>query len=116
MACASLSTGPCAAEQRRRQRGVNPHWKGGANPTRLEWHWAAGLNVSDCSAGVVAGDWNAAFTRLRLQSALRLLEEAASNAQCRMPNAQCPNAPMPQCPMPNAQCPMPNAQRPMPNA
>lgn len=80
VACTSLRAGPCAAEQRRRQRGVNPNWKPGANPTRLEWHWAAGLNMSTCSVSVVAGDWNSAFSRLRLQSALRLLEEAASGA------------------------------------
>ena len=67
----------CTMEQRRKQSGVYKLWTPGWNPTRLEWHWYAGLNVSECSSKVRQGDWNGAFTRQRWLSALRLLEEAA---------------------------------------
>ena len=67
----------CTMEQRRKQSGVYKLWTPGWNPTRLEWHWYAGLNVSECSSKVRQGDWNGAFTRQRWLSALRLLEEAS---------------------------------------
>ena len=53
-------------------------WPTGWSPTALEWHVAAGLNMSTCATGVRRGDYNGAFTRLRLLTALRLLHAAAA--------------------------------------
>ena len=52
-------------------------WAASYSPTKLEWHFAAGLNISSCSASIEDGDFNGAFSRLRLLNTLRLLDEAA---------------------------------------
>ena len=52
-------------------------WSASYSPTSLEWHFAAGLNVSTCSADIETGDFNGAFSRLRFLTSLRLIEEAA---------------------------------------
>ncbi len=62
-----------------RQPGVRPVlFVPKFNPTPLEWHFYAGINVSDCTPHQRPGDWNGAYTRMRMLTALRLLEEAAS--------------------------------------
>ena len=77
--------GDCSASARQRTDGVAASdggkvgkWDRQYSPTQLHWHFAAGVNVSDCRATIIAGDFNGAFTRLRLTTSLRLLEEAAS--------------------------------------
>ena len=74
------STSPCSTEARERTPGIPSGWWPPWNPTRLQWHFFAGLNVSDCSGLVRPGDYNGPCTRLRLLNALRLLEEAARHA------------------------------------
>ena len=65
----------CGARARREQRGVAipGWWNTNLFRETLEWHFVAGLNLSDCSSRVVPGDHNAQYSRLRLQSALRML-------------------------------------------
>ena len=57
--------------------GAVGKWNSDFSPTELEWDFVAGLNVSDCSPSIRPGDVNGAFTRVRLLTQLRLLEEAA---------------------------------------
>ena len=79
--CAEFHTpaSPCSPYQRQRTPGLtkpnfwNPAWY----PTTLEWHFYASINMSDCTARVRPGDWNGPFSRQRLLTALRLLDEAA---------------------------------------
>ena len=71
--CARLWLQTCSQEVRRRTPGIFPGYWFDFFPSTLEWHWAAGLNMSDCSPAVVPGDWNGPFTRLRLLTALRIL-------------------------------------------
>ena len=52
-------------------------------PHRTEWHFAAGLNVSNCAGKTVGGDHNGMFSRLRLLSMLRLLRHAAGRLHAR---------------------------------
>ncbi|KAL1512338.1 hypothetical protein AB1Y20_005600 [Prymnesium parvum] len=70
----------CGEAWRRRQPGVSVPgwWYAPAYPHVTEWHFAAGLNLSDCkSAGAaVAGDHNYVFSRLRMAAMLRLLWRA----------------------------------------
>ena len=68
----------CSPARRKATPGLSkPNvWNREWYPTRLEWHFYAGINVSQCSARTKPGDWNGPFTRLRLLTALRLLEEA----------------------------------------
>jgi hypothetical protein len=72
----------CTARARMRQPGVSiprffSEWH---YPHTLEWNFAAGLNLSSCRATgprvPLPGDHNHVFSRLRLQSALRLLMRA----------------------------------------
>ena len=74
----------CSQYQRKRLDGLamtgagaTGKWSPDWSPTSLQWHFVAGLNLSDCSAIVRPGDVNGPFTRLRLLTQLRLLEEAA---------------------------------------
>ena len=76
--------GKCSSYVRQRTDGVAASgggdvgkWDASYSPTTLRWHFAAGVNISDCRATIIAGDYNGVFTRLRLQTSLRLLEEAA---------------------------------------
>lgn len=70
----------CGAEWRMRQPGVSVPgwWYAPTYPHVSEWHFAAGLNLSNCqSAGEsIAGDHNYVFSRLRMGSMLRLLWRA----------------------------------------
>ena len=71
----------CNRTSRLQQIGVTipGFWDDRLYPHLLEWHFAASLNLSSCrSSGAVPlpGDHNHVFTRLRLQSALRLLLRA----------------------------------------
>ena len=65
------------------------HWPTAWSPSSLEWHLAAGLNVSTCSTGVRRGDYNGPFTRLRLLTALRLLHESAARGAADTELALC---------------------------
>ena len=71
----------CKSESRKRQPGVTvPNWwHDDTYPHVTDWHFAAALNLSDCSSAFapIAGDHNYVFSRLRLQSMLRLLVRAA---------------------------------------
>ena len=51
----------CTKESRRQQVGtsVPGWWADGLNPEVLEWHFAAGLNLTDCSSRSRLGDHNA---------------------------------------------------------
>jgi hypothetical protein len=80
-----ISGGACSTFVRQRTDGVAASgggtlgkWDKDYSPTHLQWHFAAGVNVSDCQVAIRDGDFNGAFTRLRLTTSLRLLEEAAS--------------------------------------
>ena len=62
----------CSPHQRMRTAGVamtvgleHGKWDSSYSPTELEWHFAAGLNVSSCAGTVTSGDFNGAF-RCRL--------------------------------------------------
>jgi len=77
----SPSSSPCSTAARDSTPGVPSGWWPPWNPTNLQWHFFAGLNVSDCSGLVRPGDYNGPCTRLRMLNALRLLEEAARHAQ-----------------------------------
>ena len=77
----SSSSSPCSTAARDRTPGIPTGWWPLWNPTNLQWHFFAGLNLSDCSGLVRPGDYNGPYTRLRMLNALRLLEEAARRAQ-----------------------------------
>ena len=51
---------PCSPSQRRGTPGLSKpnFWNRQWYPTPLEWHFYAGINVSDCTAKVRPGDWN----------------------------------------------------------
>ena len=70
----------CDAAWRRKQPGVAvpDWWYAPTYPHVTEWHFAAGLNFSNCqSAGQsAAGDHNYVFSRLRMGGMLRLLLRA----------------------------------------
>ena len=72
----------CNESQRRQQQGITMPgwWSDWHYPATLEWHFSAGLNLSNCKAFgdhvPIPGDFNHVYTRLRLQSALRLLLRA----------------------------------------
>ena len=85
----------CSQDVRRRTPGIFPGYWFDFFPSTLEWHWAAGLNMSDCSPAVVPGDWNGPFTRLRLLSALRMLEEAARHGAADTELVLCANEVLP---------------------
>ena len=89
--CARLCLQACSQEVRRRTPGIFPGYWFDFFPSTLEWHWAAGLNMSDCSPAVVPGDWNGPFTRLRLLTALRMLEEAARHGAADTELVLCAN-------------------------
>ena len=57
------------------------------NPTVFAWHFTAGINVSTCSNEPRPGDFNGAFTRVRLIHALRLLQNAARR-ETRIPDIE----------------------------
>jgi hypothetical protein len=71
----------CDPESRKQQPGVTvpDWWHDDTYPHVSDWHFAAALNISDCSSAFapIAGDHNYVFSRLRLQSMLRLLVRAA---------------------------------------
>ena len=76
--------GPCSTFIRQRTDGVAASgagtvgkWDRAFSPTTLRWDFAAGVNLSSCQASVTAGDFNGPFTRLRMLTSLRLLNEAA---------------------------------------
>ena len=82
--CAVSTSSVCTQAARQTTIGVamsvgleRGKWDAQYSPTPLEWHFAAGLNFSSCAAAVTPGDFNGAFSRLRLLTWLRLLEEAA---------------------------------------
>lgn len=82
--CESRQGAPCDDETRGRQEGVGVstgegevRWSSDFSPISLEWDFVAGLNVSSCAPRVEPGDFNGPFSRLRLLSSLRLIEEAA---------------------------------------
>ena len=93
--CARLCLQACSQEVRRRTPGIFPGYWFDFFPSTLEWHWAAGLNMSDCSPAVVPGDWNGPFTRLRLLTALRMLEEAARHGAADTELVLCANEVLP---------------------
>jgi hypothetical protein len=68
----------CGPSSRLRQRGVSPPgwWWDGTYPHETEWHFAAAVNVSSCAGWGMRGDHNYIFSRLRLQSSLRLMRRA----------------------------------------
>lgn len=69
----------CNSSHRQQQPGVTipNYWNDFIYPLTLEWNFAAGLNLSSCKAEgekvPLPGDYNHVYTRLRLQSMLRLL-------------------------------------------
>ena len=78
--CRDGPDSPCTPEARAATPGATSpgtNFSAEFNPTVLEWHFSAGLNVSSCAAAIVDGDFNGPFTRTRWLTALRLLEEAA---------------------------------------
>ena len=82
--CGTTPTSNCSRAYRKRLQGLamtgaGPVGKYSADwsPTSLQWHFVAGLNVSECSGAIRPGDVNGPFTRIRMLTALRLLEEAA---------------------------------------
>ena len=89
--CVRLCLQACSQEVRRRTPGIFPGYWFDFFPSTLEWHWAAGLNMFDCSPAVVPGDWNGPFTRLRLLTALRMLEEAARHGAADTELVLCAN-------------------------
>jgi hypothetical protein len=72
----------CNATSRMRQPGVTiPNfWSDFLYPHTLEWHFSAGLNMSSCRATgdhvPLPGDHNHVYTRLRLQTAMRMLQRS----------------------------------------
>ena len=72
----------CDRSHRMQQPGLTiPNWWSDYDyPHTLEWHLAAALNLSSCQAHPehvpLPGDHNHIYTRLRLQSALRLVLRA----------------------------------------
>ena len=92
----------CNATARMAQPGVTipDFWNDFIYPHTLEWHFAASLNLTSCRATgdvPLPGDHNHVYTRLRLQSALRLLMRAYQRlyAQGELPDPLelliCPN-------------------------
>lgn len=82
--CSTEANSVCSTARRQRTEGVAMtaglelgKWSSDFSPTSLEWHFVAGMNVSTCSAAVEPGDFNGAYSRLRLQTSLRLILEAA---------------------------------------
>ena len=83
--CGTTRAGNCSRAFRQRLQGLamtgaNPvvgKWSPDWSPTPLEWHFIAGINVSDCGRAIIPGDVNGPFTRIRLVTALRLIAEAA---------------------------------------
>ena len=88
-----MVVGQCSSHVRKSTDGVAANYGAGAaglgkwdqiySPTSLHWHFAAGVNVSSCAGSIRPGDFNGAFTRLRLVTSLRLLEEAARSGAVR---------------------------------
>lgn len=66
----------CSLSSRKRLQS-DGKWDPTWSPTPLEWDFAAGVNVSSCAGSIIPGDFNGAYSRLRLTTQLRLLEEAA---------------------------------------
>lgn len=70
----------CREEWRRKQPGVTvpDWWYAPSYPHVTDWHFASGLNFSDCkSTGEpIPGDHNYVFSRLRMGGMLRLLWSA----------------------------------------
>ena len=76
--------GVCSSHVRQRTDGIGMSggsdigkWDASYSPTTLQWHFAAGVNISSCQGSIIPGDYNGVFARLRLQTSLRLIEEAA---------------------------------------
>ena len=80
-----LLVGQCSPFARQQTEGLAANYEGARggkwdthySPSSLRWHFAAGVNVSTCASSIRPGDFNGVFTRLRLVTSLRLIEEAA---------------------------------------
>ena len=82
--CGASASSVCTVSSRQNTEGVamsvgleHGKWDPQYSPTALEWHFAAGLNLSSCAPTIIDGDFNGPFSRLRIATWLRLLEEVA---------------------------------------
>lgn len=79
----------CNATARMQQPGVTvpDFWSDFLYPHTLEWHFSSSLNLTSCRATgehvPLPGDHNHVFTRLRLQTAMRLLLRAYQRLHSR---------------------------------